>query len=251
MPFHVADIAFAELFLVGIVAFLSSILGGVSGYGVGLILPVFLAPVVGVAAVVPVMSVAMAITNLSRAVVFRRDVALWASGAILALGVPCALLSAIAYTFMSPRAIAVFVGGFLVLSIPTRRILERQQFRIGGKGMVAVGAAYGLLSGGMVGIGGLLLISSLMSAGMRGAGLVGTDASVSVIINLVKSAVFGKAALLDVELVLFGLMIGLCTVPGAVVARWLLKKIPLRIHTAFMDLLVVAGGVSFVVQGFV
>ena len=40
-------------------AFGASILGGLSGFGTGLVLPVFLVPLVGVANVIPVMAVAM------------------------------------------------------------------------------------------------------------------------------------------------------------------------------------------------
>lgn len=249
MPFHVADAAWSDLALVGAAAFLSSILGGLSGYGVGLILPVFLAPVVGVAGVVPVMSVAMGITNGSRALVFRRDVAVWAWASALALGLPCALIGAYVYTLLSTRMIAALVGGFLIMSVPLRQFLERRRYRIAVRGVVAAGAGYGLLAGGMTGTG-LLLISALMAAGVQGAAVIGTDASVSVVINVAKGAVFGQASLLDAEFVVLGLMIGLCTAPGAVVARWLLTRIPMHIHTVFMDCMVALGGALFVVQGF-
>ena len=48
-----------QLALACSVAFSASILGGLAGYGTGLILPVFLVPVVGVGNVIPVMAVAM------------------------------------------------------------------------------------------------------------------------------------------------------------------------------------------------
>ena len=44
-------------------AFLASILGGLSGFGTGLVLPVFLVPVVGIVNVVPVMAVAIVPNN--------------------------------------------------------------------------------------------------------------------------------------------------------------------------------------------
>ena len=44
--------------VVALVAFAASILGGLAGYGTGLVLPVVLAPVVGVANVIPVMALA-------------------------------------------------------------------------------------------------------------------------------------------------------------------------------------------------
>ena len=59
---------------VGIVAFVAAVLGGLAGYGTGLILPIALAPVIGVAHVIPVMAVAMMINNFSRVLAFRRDI---------------------------------------------------------------------------------------------------------------------------------------------------------------------------------
>ena len=42
-----------------------------------------------------------------------------------------------------------------------------------------------------------------------------------------------------------GVLIGLCTAPGAFVARWLLARIPLKVHTAIMEIVVLAGGAGF------
>mgnify|MGYP000750372492 CR=1 FL=1 len=70
----VPDASLAQLLLVALVAFFSSIIGGLSGQGVGLILPVFVAPVVGIANVIPVMAVAALLTNLSRLAVFWREI---------------------------------------------------------------------------------------------------------------------------------------------------------------------------------
>jgi hypothetical protein len=39
-------------------------------------------------------------------------------------------------------------------------------------------------------------------------------------------------------------------VPGAFVARWLLAHIPLKVHTAMMELVVLAGGAGFLWRAF-
>src|SRR3954454_1375648 len=79
----------------------ASTLGGLTGFGTGLVLPVFLAPVVGIANVIPVMAVSMLLNNGSRLVACRRDIeCLHARGSGI-LGLPacapgqsrCALLS--------------------------------------------------------------------------------------------------------------------------------------------------------------
>ena len=61
-----ADLSLWQFLALGAVAFFGSVLGGVSGFGAGLIVTPFLVPVVGIKGVVPVMSVAMTLGRLSR-----------------------------------------------------------------------------------------------------------------------------------------------------------------------------------------
>ena len=50
----------------GLAAFLASVLSGMAGYGAGLILPIFIAPLVGVEYVIPVLAVALIFNNAGR-----------------------------------------------------------------------------------------------------------------------------------------------------------------------------------------
>jgi len=63
-----------QLALACVVALAASTLGGLSGFGTGLVLPVFLVPLVGVANVIPVMAVAMLLNNGSRVIAFWREI---------------------------------------------------------------------------------------------------------------------------------------------------------------------------------
>ena len=242
--FQFADIDVATFAFVGAIAFLASVLGGVSGYGVGLILPIFLAPVVGVAGVVPAMAVSMAITNLGRVLAFRRELDWRRAGWALLGAVPFCVLSAYVYTLLPVAGIALVLGLCLVGSVPLRRALDRAGWRIGPAGIVVGGATYGLFVGSMSGLGAIVL-ATLMAAGLEGAALIGTDAVVSLATNIVKVLVFGTRASLDLELATAGLLMGLCTIPGAFAGRWLLQRFPMRVHTGLMDALVLLGGVSF------
>ena len=88
---------------------------------------------------------------------------------------------------------------------------------------------------------GVILVSMLMSFGIAGSALIATDAVVSVALGLAKVVLFGSMASLDGPLALTGLLAGLCTAPGAFVARALLRHIPARVHAGFMEAVVVAG----------
>lgn len=242
--FQLADVGAAELVLVGTVAFAASILGGLSGYGTGLVLPIFLAPVVGIANVIPVMAVGMALNNASRVVAFRQAIEWRHVRNILLLGLPACAAGAYGYTLLAGRTVALLIGVFLIVSVPMRRWFAHANQRIGTRVERAAGAVFGFINGGMTGTG-TVLIAILMAAGVQGATLIATDAIISFTMGVAKVALFGTFDRLDGELMLAGLLIGACTIPGAFVARWLLARIPTRIHTAFMEGIVLVGGAGF------
>jgi uncharacterized protein len=242
--FQLADVGVAELALVGAVAFAASILGGLSGYGTGLVLPIFLAPVVGVANVIPVMAVGMALNNASRVVAFRHWIVSLHVRRILLFGLPACAAGAYGYTLLAGRTVALLIGTFLIVSVPLRRWLVRANYRLGPRVERGAGAVFGFINGGMTGTG-TVLIALLMAAGVQGPALIATDAIISLTMGMAKVAMFGTLARLDAELALAGVLIGACTIPGAFVARWLLRHIPTRIHTAFMEAIVLVGGTGF------
>ena len=232
----------SPLALACLVAFAASILGGLSGFGTGLVLPVFLVPLVGVTHVIPVMAVAMLFNNGSRVVAFWRDVQWRHARLMLALGLPACVAGAYGYTLLNAAWVTLLLGSFLLISIPLRRLLNRARFRFSAGAELGAGAFFGFINGGMTGTG-VILISILMAGGVQGSALVATDAVISVTMGLAKVVLFGTVAALNLELALLGLLVGLCTAPGAFVARSLLKRIPAGVHAGFMELIVIAGAV--------
>ena len=229
---------------VGVVAFLAAVLGGLAGYGTGLVLPIALAPVIGVAPIVPVMAVAMMINNVSRVLAFRREIQWRHVRRMWLLGLPACLLGAWGYTQLEARWIALLLGVFLLASIPLRWALQRANWHLGAGGEVAAGGVFGVIEGGMTGTG-VILISMLMAAGVQGAALIATDAVISTAMGVAKVALFGGVSRLDAALAVTGVVVGLCTTPGAFVARAILTRLPQRLHTRLMEAVVVCGGLGF------
>jgi uncharacterized membrane protein YfcA len=225
----------------------ASTLGGLSGFGTGLVLPVFLAPVVGVVNLIPVMAVAMLFNNGSRVVAFWRDVQWTHVWRVLALGLPACAAGAYSYTRLAGDWIAVLLGAFLLASVPLRRLLRRSRLEASPAVEVAAGGGFGFINGGMTGTG-VILISLLMSVGVTGSALVATDAVVSVVMGLAKVVLFGTHAALDADLALIGVLVGACTAPGAFLARALLRRIPAGVHAWFMEAVVVAGAAALLWQ---
>ncbi len=239
-----ADVGVWDLVLIAFMAFALSIVGGLSGYGIGVVLPAFIAPVVGVVAVIPVMSVAMTFANASRVWAYRHTVSWRLVGMLMAVAVPMAALGALVYVHLPSDAIATILGVFLILIVPIRRLLDRRKMVLGQRGLLTLAGGYGFLAGGMTGAG-LFMVAGLLAAGIRGGALIATDAAVSTAINVLKVGVFGGYQLLTPELMLAGVLIGICTVPGAFVARRIMDQLPMHVHVWILEALVIGGGLSF------
>jgi len=232
-----------QLALACFVAFSVSILGGLAGYGTGLILPVFLVPVVGVGNVIPVMAVAMFFNNASRVGVFRHAIQWPHVQRILLLGLPACLVGAYTYTLLNARWIALLLGAFLLLSVPLRRVFNRAQLQLSSGAEHGAGAFFGYINGILPGAG-VFLIAILLHAGLTGSAVVATDAVISVVMGFSKVVLFGSLAALDLQLGLTGFLIGLCTIPGAFIARALIRHLSASVHVWIMELAVIVGAVT-------
>jgi len=241
-----ADISFWQLALVAGVALLASLVGGVSGYGTGALMPLVLVPLVGAEPVVPIIAISALFTNSSRVGAFF-NYADWRRAAIvLAAAVPTCVLGAWGYTKLSNAGAALVIGGMLILSVPLRRLLKYHGIKVGDRGLALGSLGYGAVVGGTAGSG-VILLSLLMAAGIEGAGVIATDAAISIVIGLVKISVFGMAGVITAQVVAFALLIGIVALPGAFLARAFVERMPVHVHSAILDVVVLLGGVFLVV----
>ena len=104
---------------------------------------------------------------------------------------------------------------------------------------------YGTAVGGTVGAG-VILLSLLMAAGLQGAAVIATDAMLSIAIGISRLLVFGLAGAVTAKVIAFALLIGVVAFPGAFLARAFVKRMPLHVHTAILDAVVLIGGAVMV-----
>lgn len=234
----------AGFLILGVIAFLGAVLGGVSSFGAGLIVTPFLMPVVGVKEVVPVMSIAMTFGNLSRFWAYRHQVDRRVVMKIMVPALPGVVAGALFYGYLPQRPLAACIGAFLLLSIPLRRWMAKRQVAPTPRTVIGYSGVFGLISGAFPG-GGVILMPLLLGIGLKMGGLVGTDAVIGTAVNLIKVAMFGKLDLITPNLLLSGVLVGLCMFPGAYGARWLIERLHVRVHTALIEALVGFSGLSF------
>ena len=76
--------------------------------------------------------------------------------------------------------------------------------------------------------------------------LLATDAAIAVIVNFGKIIFFGTLDALTPSLFIMAVVMGLFTIPGTWVAAWIVRRTDIRIHTLFIEALIVVGGASLI-----
>lgn len=240
-----ANVSLAQLLLVAGVALLASIIGGVSGYGTGALMPLVLVPLVGAEPVVPIIAISAMFTNSSRVFAFLKYADWRRAAIVLAASVPTCILGAWGYTKLSSAGAALVIGTMLIASVPLRRLLRQRGFKVGDGGLALGSFGYGVVVGGTAGSG-VILLSLLMAAGVEGAGVIATDAAISIVIGIVKISVFGFVGVITAQVLAFALLIGIVALPGAFLAKAFVERMPVHVHTAILDAVVLFGGVFLV-----
>jgi uncharacterized protein len=243
------DLTLVRLVAVLALAAFSAIAGGVSGYGTGALMPLILVPMVGATPVVPIIAISAMFSNAARVTAFRRLVDSRRAVIALAVALPACVLGAWLYTLLSGRGAALVIGTTLIATVPLRRLLKRQGRQLGERGFFAGAAAWGLLMGGTTGSG-VILLSVMMAAGLEGAAVIATDATVSVVTGVVKVGVFGLAGVLTPQVILIGCLIGAVAFPCTFIAKLIVERLPVHVHTALLDAVVIIGGLVMIAGAF-
>jgi uncharacterized protein len=243
------DMTFFQLAVIVALAAVSAIAGGVSGYGTGALMPLILVPMVGAAPVVPIIAISAMFSNTARVTAFRRLIDLRLALIALVVALPTCALGAWLYTLLSGRGAALVIGTTLIATVPLRRLLRRRGQALGEKGFVAGAAAWGFLMGGTTGSG-VILLSVMMAAGLEGAAVIATDAAVSVVTGLAKVGVFGLAGTLTPQVIVIACLIGVVVFPCTFLAKVVVERLPLHVHTAMLDAVVIIGGVVMIAGAF-
>jgi len=204
---------------------------------------------IGLRAVVPVVALAMIISNSNRILLFRNQIDWKAYRAIMVTGLPGIIVGAVIYLYLPLKAIAIVMGCFLLISIPLRRVLKKRNYSVGYRGLSIVAVVYGVVSGTVFG-GGMILGPFLLGAGIVGQSLVGLIAALGLTLNITKTIVFGAGSLLDAEMISLGIVVGICTIPGGLLGKWIVKNTDVAVHTVVVETLMFAGGCYFLYQGF-
>ncbi|HMM90302.1 sulfite exporter TauE/SafE family protein [Bradyrhizobium sp.] len=239
------DVSLGQLVLVGGMALLASVIGGLAGYGTGALMPLVLVPMIGAEPVVPIIAISAIFSNISRFAAYFRYADRRRALIVIGAAMLTTALGAYGYTRLSSAGAALVIGSMLILSVPLRRLARHRNVRIGDTGLGVSAVGYGVVVGGTSGSG-VILLSLLMASGLEGAAVIATDAVISVATGLIKISVFGLAGVVTAQVLAFALLIGAIAVPGAFLAKAFVERMPVHIHTAILDAAVIVGGIVMI-----
>lgn len=234
----------STVLLILIIALITSALHGATGVAGGFLLSAAIAPIVGVAPIVPIISISLLISHASRAFLNRKDFDLGVFLAISVPAIPCIVIFAFLYGRMSSTLIAIVLGSVILISIPIRKWAKARKIKANKKMLSGIGVIYGGLSGVSIGPG-MLLIPFMLGYGLSKEAFVATLAVIALFTNITRLTVFGVSDLFTSDILLIGLLLGLVTIPGNWLGRYVLRKMTNDSHSGIVDILSIIGALNF------
>jgi uncharacterized protein len=230
-----------DVLFVLVVGLIAGTLSGIVGFGSSIMLMPVLVIVYGPLQSVPIMAVAAIMANVSRIMVWWRDVDWRACAAYSATGIPSAALGARTLLVLPPRIVEGALGAFFILMIPVRRWMAAHDLRLNRWHLAVVGLVIGFVTGIVVSTG-PITAPIFLAYGLTKGAFLATEAAGSLSVYLSKAVVFRSFGALPVDLILKGLVIGSSLMVGSFMAkRFVLRLSPDRFRMLMEGLMLLSG----------
>jgi uncharacterized membrane protein YfcA len=224
-------------------ALVASTVGGVAGFGTGVIMVPIIAWTLGIKAAVPILTVAMLLGNGARVWFSRTEVEGRVVAAFLAGAVPMTLVGATLFSRAPGATISRILGVFLLLAVPLRRWLTTRRVPVRLGHFPLVGGAFGFLSA-LVGATGPIISPFFLGYGLRRGAYIATDALCTVG-TIARVWAFQRHELIGGPTVAIGVFLGAVMILGAWLGRRLLDRMSERAFVRLIEILLLVFGLQF------
>lgn len=228
-----------------VVAFFSSVLSGVAGFGGAMIFLPFLIMTYGVRASIPILTVSVLLGNASRVYFNARELNLKLAAWFSAGSLPLAILGSFVYVSLPTFWIKKGIALFLIVSVILRRM--RKDFQVTQRWIfLPLGAVTGFLSALMGGVG---PVSSpfFLAYGLTKEAFVGTEALCATGMHLVKSIMYNRLGVLSPRELLIGLSFGGVMSLGSYAAKKILERMSREAFLLLVEVLLIAIGLYMLI----
>ena len=230
-----------EYLFVLCVGLIAGTLSGIVGFGSSIMLMPVLVIAFGPLQAVPIMAIGAIMGNLSRILVWWRDVDWRACAAYSVTGVPAAALGAKTLVVLPPRIVELALGGFFLLMIPLRRWLATHHLRLRLRHLAVIGLVVGFLTGIVVSTG-PITAPIFLAYGLAKGAFLATEAAGSLAVYITKAITFRALGVLPLDAIIKGLITGSSLTAGSFIAkRFVLRLDPERFRLLMDGLMLVSG----------
>ena len=235
-----------DFFFVLAIGLVAGTIGGIVGFGSSIMLMPVLVIVFGPLQAVPIMAIAAILANLSRILIWWREVDWRVVAAYSATAVPLAALGAATLLVLPARIIEGALGVFFIAMIPVRRWMAGHDFKLGLMHLALLGVPVGYFTG-IVASTGPITAPIFLAAGLVKGAFLSSEAAASLAVYLAKAAVFRSFGALPWEIVLKGLIVGSTLMAGAYIAKRFVLKMNPQSFRLLMDGLLLLSGASLLI----
>lgn len=244
---------FQELLLqalvLGFLGLGAGVLGGVIGFGTTIILMPALVYFYGPIQAIPVIALVATVANLSRIFLWW-SVINWKVCFVYSItAIPAVILGVNTLVTLNDRLVEITLGLFLILLIPIRRWMRKQNFYLKLWQMSLVGAVIGYLTG-IVATTGAINTPFFLAFGLTKGAYLGTEAASTLSILFTKGITFHQLGFLNTTAIIQGLLIGSCVLVGSIFSKRIVLALPEKKFLLLMELVMLISGVSILVMSF-
>lgn len=232
----------AYFFVLG-VGLLAGAVSGVIGTGSSIMLLPVLVFSFGPKQAVPIMALAAILANISRVMVWRRQIDWKAWAAYSATGIPAAALGARTLWSLPSAFVDIALGVFFLLMIPTRRWIEFKKLQLRLWQLSVAGVAIGFLTGVVLSTG-PLSVPAFTAYGLTKGAFLGTEAASSLVLYISKAVTFRELGALPADVIIKGTIVGSSLMAGTFLAKRLVQRMSVVTFRFTLDLLLLVSGIS-------
>lgn len=211
------------MLLLVIVGFIAGMLSGSVGFGGGMILLPVITWAYGVEVAVPVSTIAQMLSNMSRAGMGWKEIKWKHVGWFLILAAPLTALGAYGFAIVD-KVIATRVLCVCLILFAIQKLRGKMQLPHSKVTTLLGGGLTGFING-LLGISGPLSSAVFFSLGLTHVAYIASEATAAAAMHVVKAIVYGKFNLMNTEIFLNGLSIGLAMMAGNYLAMRFIKTV--------------------------
>ena len=227
----------------------AGVLGGVIGFGTTIILMPALVYFYGPIQAIPVIALVATVANLSRIFLWWSVINWKVCFVYSVTAIPAVMLGVNTLVTLNDRLVEITLGLFLILLIPIRRWMRKQNFYLKLWQMSLVGAVIGYLTG-IVATTGAINTPFFLAFGLSKGAFLGTEAASTLSILFTKGITFHQLGFLNATAMIQGLLIGSCVLVGSIFSKKIVLALPEKKFLLLMELVMLISGASILAMSF-